>query len=238
MHWMRPLALLACLLTGPALADDRSNDEIVLRLQAEDWVQTATAKVTAVVETVLTGDQAGQQNSRVPPVLAELAPGGEWRVTAFDRTRDASGLERWRVTAEARLSEAGLGGIYDRSQKVSRPGQQVTVTEVQFQPTLAERETTAAKLRAEIYRRAAEEVARAAQVWPDRGFRVQRIDFAFGLPSPRPMPRMARAMAAQEMMPPSAPAPEQDAGVNVSERMTLTATVVLAVPPPPRGDRK
>lgn len=229
-------AMLAMTLAAPALAADEipPNDEIVLRLRAEDWIQTTTARVIAIVETVLTGDQAGQQNARVPPVLKDLATGVDWRVTAFDRTRDASGLERWRVTAEARLPEAKLGGIYDRAQKISKPGQQVTVSDVRFEPTLAEREATAAKLRSEIYRQAAEEVRHAAQVWPDRGFRVQRIDFAFGtpVPMPKPMQTMARGMVA------AAPGAESfDAAAEVSERMTLTATVVLAAPPP-GGDKK
>ena len=61
-------------------------DEIVLHLQAEEWVETATAKVVAVVQTVLSGDQAGRQGSRVPAVLSELVPGATWHIVSFDRS--------------------------------------------------------------------------------------------------------------------------------------------------------
>ena len=234
---MRSLLLgsaLAALLVLPAAARDGDrpppSDQILLQLQAESWVETATAKVVAVVETVLTGDQAGQQNRRVPPVLNDLAQGAEWRLTGFDRSRDASGLERVRIVAEARLADSDVAGIYDRAQKISKPGTQVTVASVEFQPTLAEREATAARLRAEIYRRAAEEAEKVAQLLPDRGFRVHRVDFSGG-PVPPPMPRMAKAYAAPAPEAASA-AMDSGGGVNVSERMVLTATVVIAAPAP------
>lgn len=234
---MRSLLLggaLAALLVLPAAARDGDrpppSDQILLQLQAESWVETTTAKVVAVVETVLTGDQAGQQqNRRVPPVLNDLAQGAEWRLTGFDRSRDASGLERVRIVAEARLADTDVAGIYDRAQKISKPGTQVTIASVEFQPTLAEREATAAKLRAEIYRRAAEEAEKVAQLLPDRGFRVHRVDFSGG-PVPPPMPRMAKAYAAPA--PEAASAAMDSSGVNVSERMVLTATVVIAAPAP------
>src|SRR3546814_9885972 len=94
------------------------------------------------------------------------------------RSRDASGLERWRVTAEIRVPESALGGIYDKARQLSKPGQQLEVNDVDFSPTLAERQATAATLRADIYRRAAAEAAEAAKVWPARGRRVHRADFA------------------------------------------------------------
>ncbi|MFN4090370.1 MAG: hypothetical protein ACK4QW_15180 [Alphaproteobacteria bacterium] len=235
-----PSALLGlALLSTPAAAQPIGPfppppDQIVLQLQAEGWIETRTAKLVASVEIVLAGEQAVQQTGRVPPVLNELAQ-GDWRVTRSDRSRDASGLERWRITAEVRLPETAMGGIYDRARQLSKPGQQLEVHEVDFSPTLAERETTAAGLRAEIYRRAAEEASETAKVWPDRGFRVQRVDFA-GVAHPRPMYRQQamRADAPQAMM-----AASPEAGdMGVSERMVLTATVVLAAPAPDTGERK
>ncbi len=239
MRSLLPGVLLAALLAFPVAADDRDippNDEIVLQLRSEAWVETSTARLVAVVERVLTGEQAADQNRRVPAVLNELAPDTDWRVVGFNRSRDASGLERWRIVAEARLPESALGGIYDRAQAASKPGQQVSIAEVDFSPTLAEREATMAKLRADIYRRAAEEAARAAEVWPDRGFRVQRVEFAFGggPTPPQPLARFGKAAAAPEAA--ASMAMDAGAGLDLSERMVVTATVVLAAPPPAQPD--
>ncbi len=230
-----PAALLGLTLVGgtalaPAALAQRiappPSDQVVLQLQAEEWVETKTAKLAVSVETVLSGEQAAQQAGKVPPVLNELAQ-GDWRVTSSDRSRDASGLERWRVMAEVRLPESALGGIYDKARQLSKPGQQLEVNEVDFSPTLAEREATAAKLRADIYRRAAEEAAEAAKVWPDQGFRVHRVDFeTAGMP--RPVQRMSMAKGDMQAM--AAPAAAEAYGV--SERLVLRATVVLAAPAP------
>lgn len=240
-----PLAIAAALAVAPvattAHAQDRPRaepiilnvnadgeqptDQIVLRLESEGWVETKTARVVAVVQTVISGDNAQSEASGVPAILEDVAEKGDWRVVHFDRRRDASGLERWRITAEARLPEAALAGLYDRAKAISKPGRQVEIAQIDFTPTLAEREETAAKLRADIYRRARAEAESAAAIWPDRGFRVQRVDFDNDGGQPRPMPVM-RSMAA------SAPAEKADFGGGesnaVTERMVVGATVVLA----------
>lgn len=218
-------------------------DQIVLQLTSEGWVETKTAKLVASVETVLSGEQAAQQSGRVPPVFDELAK-GDWRVTSSDRSRDASGLERWRVTAEVRVPEGALGGIYDKARQLSKPGQQLEVNQVDFSPTLAEREDTAAKLRADIYGRAAKEAAEVAKVWPDRGFRVQRVDFE-NAGIPRPMAYQDRGMKMERAQMAAAPMAAGGGDIEVSERLVLNATVVLAAPAPrpepgewKHGDRK
>lgn len=247
---MRPFATLplalAAALTGtlavtPATAQDRPpsqplvlqvnadgeqpTDQIVLRLESEGWVETKTARVVAVVQTVISGDSAQSEARGVPAILEDLAKQGDWRVVHFDRRRDASGLERWRITAEARLPEAALAGLYDRAKSISKPGRQVDVAQIDFTPTLAEREETAARLRADIYRRARAEAEAVSVIWPTRGFRVQRVDFDSDGGQPRPMP-MVQRMAA------SAPAEKADFGGGesnaVTERMVVGATVVLA----------
>jgi len=237
-----PLAIVVALAVTPAVhAQDRPfgeqivlnvsaeseqpTDQIVLRLESEGWVETQTARVVAVVQTVIAGDSAQSEARGVPAILEDLAAKGDWRVVHFDRRRDASGLERWRITAETRLPEAALAGLYDRAKSISKPGRQVDVVQIDFTPTLAEREETAARLRADIYRRARAEAEAVAVIWPQRGFRVQRVDFDSDGGQPRPMP-VLRTMAAS----PSAERTDFAGGESnpVTERMVVGAVVVLA----------
>lgn len=225
--------LAAALAPGAASAQQYVNpppsDQVVMQLQAERWVETKTAKVVALVQQAMSGEAAAKEQSRVPSALKELAPDAEWQVTSFDRTRDPAGLERWTISAEARLPETALGGIYDRAKSLGKPGRQVEITQVDFSPTIAEREATASALRADIYERAIDEAKRLTALMGGREFRVQRVDFdGGGVPRPLPAP-MARMSAA----PMAAKAEQADMGSgvgSVSERMVATASVVLASP--------
>lgn len=228
------MLLAATLASSPAMADTpRPNDEIVLQLSTEGWVDTKSARITAVVQKVLSGDEAANTGDRVPTALNELAPGAEWHVVRFDRSRDESGLERWRITAEARLPESELGGIYDRARNLSQPGQQIQIADVDFTPTLEEREAAAAELRAAIYREAQAEVKRVAEAFPEAGYRVTRVDFVFSTPTVRPYAQDMVARAAPMAM---QAAESKMADQGVSERMVLNATVTIGAPPPADGD--
>lgn len=234
MRFMTPVAVLfaAAVSAAPAAAHDamRPYDEVVVQLSAEGWVDTGSARVVAVVRKVLSGEQAGNTGERVPEALHELAPEAEWHVVRFDRSRDESGLERWRITAEARLPEEKLSGIYDRARSVSQPGQQVEIADIDFSPTLDEREATTARLRQEIYTQAQAEARRVAEAFPQADYRVTRVDFLAGGPVPQPyaMDKMMRAQAAPMAM----ESAESGSGVQgVSERLVLNAIVTIGSPP-------
>lgn len=239
MRFTLPAAMLlaTALASSPAMADaaPRPNDEIVLQLSTEGWVDTKSARITAVVQKVLSGDEAANTGDRVPAALNELAPDAEWHVVRFDRSRDESGLERWRITAETRLPESELGGIYDRARNLSQPGQQIQIADVDFTPTLAEREAAAAQLRAAIYREAQAEVKRVAEAFPDAGYRVTRVDFVFNAAPIRLHAQDAVARAAPMAM---QAAESKFAEQGVSERMVLNATVTIGAPPPADGNEQ
>lgn len=236
MHIIRSLATAGALslaLSG-ALADTatadtqppRRPDRVVLQLSAEDWVDTKTARLTVAVDAAESAQNAGGVRDRVLTVLGGLAKDADWHITRFDRGRDNAGLETSRVTAEARVAEDVLSGIYDKARSASRPGLQVRVAGIDFSPTLAENEAVRAGLRAEIYRQVGAELERLKTAHPGRTFRLRTIDFVHLRPY-----RQAGRKAME-----AAPAPAQmrtlaaTSGGNfgVSRRMTLTATVVLA----------
>ena len=168
---------------GQAQAADLPRDEIVLQLSAEEWVETKTARVVAAADVAIAGENRASVRDRMLDVLKKLSPDADWRLSQFARSQDSAGLERWRVIAEARLPEKSLGGLDDRAKSLSQPGLQLRIAATQFLPTLGEREATLAKLRATLYAQAKAEAEQAAKTWPDRAYRVARVDFQqIGMP--------------------------------------------------------
>lgn len=220
-----PIALAA----APAAAFEPRPvmDQVVLSLSAEDWVEAENARVIVAVDAALPGSDAASVRTEMLAALDQLAADAEWRFLSFDRFQDESGLERWRARAEARLPETALGGIADRAEDASRPGLQVRVENTDFSPTLAEIEAVEADLRSELYERAREELDRLNQVFPDRDYRVATIDFLNQGYHPT-MDRRPQMMAASRAE--MAPAPMADGGgLSVSQKLTLTAQIVLQV---------
>jgi uncharacterized protein YggE len=217
----RVIPLIAFLIAAavPAFAQERPADAVVMTLASEGWVETKTAQVTAVADVAIAAENRATVRERMLGALKKLAPDAEWRISRFDRSQDAAGLERWRAVAEARLPEAALGGLDERAKSLSQPGMQVRVQAVRFVPTLAERESTLGTLRASIYEQAKAEAARLAKLWPERGYRVARVDFEDGPGLPRPIPYAAKQEAA---------AAPDDAELAVAQKLTLRAQVTLA----------
>ncbi|MFO7483388.1 hypothetical protein [Oceanibaculum nanhaiense] len=210
--------------TGPA------DDEIVLRLEAEGWVETQTAKLIVAIDMALQGGEMADARAQVTQTLNGLVAGVDWRTTRFSRQMDSAGLERWQVIAEARVPEAKLAGVHDKAKTASKPGLSVRIADIDFTPTLAEHTAVESQLRAELYRQTKEELARLAEIFPDRPYRVRMIDFqSDGMPVPR-QAMMVRGMAAE-----SAPAMKDQAGgegLSVSRRIVQTATVILGTTAP------
>src|SRR3546814_12296229 len=95
-----PAALLSLTMLAPAAMAQRSAppppppDQVVPQLESEAWVDTETAKLVAGGETVLSGEQAAQQDGRAPHVREAQAEGGGRGATPH-RCRAAGGPESW-----------------------------------------------------------------------------------------------------------------------------------------------
>ena len=225
------IALAVCVLlaAGSMRVDAETpprQDEIVLELSAEDWVETETARVVIAVDLAMSAGQFGQARAEVEGDLRAISPKGTWRRTSFDKLRDEAGYERWRVLAEARLPGAALSALGQTVKNVSRSGRAFAIQEIDCTPTLAEREAALAALRARLYAEAGRELAAINKAFPDRGFRIGAIDFTGQMMVGRPMadaPRVTRMMAAQAK---SAPA------TAVAEKLIVEARVILAAKAP------
>jgi hypothetical protein len=232
-------AFLSILILAPAVRAEEApkpDDRVVIDLAAEDWVTTKTARVTANVEAAVSAANAGSARADMIKAVGGLAA-GEWRLVGFNRSQDQTGLERWSASFEARLPEASLGGLNDNAKKLSKAGMQVSVGEIDFSPTLDETETARAALRAQIYKKAADQLTALNGVLTGRGYRIASIDFGGGQ-FPMPMPGVMAGGVGGRMMPMVAAAATSiaspdSAGVEErSQKVTMTARVVYAALPP------
>ncbi|MCR9214152.1 MAG: hypothetical protein NXI13_10575 [Proteobacteria bacterium] len=208
------------------------HDQVVLNLTTEGWVQTDTAKVSVFVDLVQQQETPEELKKRIDDSLVSLAKDAEWRVTSSNQRLDQTGLNRWYVTAEARVHESLLPGLQDRAKSASSPGYKVGISFVDFTPSLAEFEKLRADLRSDIYKQAVAEVERLNAVLPGSDYHVQKVDFVQQYAAPR-----MENMRAQTMMVKSQ-ADEAGSGggaqLVVSVNQSLSAQVVLgrAVPLP------
>lgn len=202
-------------------------DIISLNLSVEDWVKSETALVTLVVDAAGTATDAANLRAEIVKAARSVTTEGDWRIVRMDRMQDDAGLERWQAEIQARLQEPQLAGLGDKARKASKPGLQIRVGSIAFDPTLAEMEAAKSQLRTEIYARVNAELKRLGEAFPDREFRVTNIDFFE--PEMHPQPRYDGRMLAAEAM-------QSKATVEggIQDKLKLTARVALgafALPP-------
>ncbi|WP_339632864.1 SIMPL domain-containing protein [uncultured Sneathiella sp.] len=201
-------------------------DQVVLNLTTEGWVKTDTARVSVYVELVQQQEDAAELKNRIDSSLNALASDVDWRITSSRQQLDQTGLNRWYVSAEARIPEAKLAGLQDRAKETSSPGYKVTISDVDFTPSLEEFETLRADLRAQIYQQALDEVARLNKVMPGADYHVRNVDFVQIYPM-QTMDAVSRPMMMKSGAAESAPAPQGGAELLVSVKQSVSARVML-----------
>lgn len=224
-----PLALASLLaaavpaVSAQTIAPPPVTDTVSLNLSVEDWVKTETALVTLVVDMAGNGN-GGTVRTDVLKAVAGIADKAEWRIVAMNPQYDSAGLERWQAQLQARLPEGQLAALGDRAKKASKPGQQVRVDNIAFDPTLAEVEATRGNLRTKLYAQVDGELKRLNAAFPGRTYRVGKIEFF-------DMQNIAvsgyRAKAEMAVAAPSAPM--ADAMPGVQDKLAMSARVTLSV---------
>lgn len=221
-----PLALAGLLVTAiPAVSAQTVTppvtDTVSLNVSAEEWVKTETALVTLVVDIAGNGN-GGTVRNDVLKAVGGVADRAEWRIVSMNPQSDSAGLERWQAMLQARLPESQLASLGDRAKKASKPGQQVRVGSIAFDPTLAETEATRAALRDKLYAQVNAELKRLNAAFPGRTYRVGRIDFGDMENVPMPAYRKSEMVMA-------AAAPMADAMPGVQDKLVMNARVTLSV---------
>lgn len=203
-----------------SLAEDVNGAQVRVPLSAETWVATTTAEVEVIAHLTLVDQAPDDARNRLMSQIASLVPDARWRITAFERTSDSAGAQRWTIRATARVDQGHLDDLVEAVQAASRPGRSLRLGRVDTTPSLKEREVALKALRAVIYQSALEECAVAKALWPGHEVGVLRVDFQ--RPGIQPLPRPARNTHAQVAQ---ADAPD---GLSSERRIVLTAWVTLA----------
>lgn len=229
--------LLSAFLSAPALAaaPDKPDDSVTMSLSAENWVTTQSARIVFNVEAAVSEENAGAMRANMAKALDNVIK-ADWRLVNFSRSQDQTGLERWSAQYETRLPEGDLNNLAEKAKKNSRAGMQISVAEIEFTPTLEERQAAMSQIRTQLYKRAEEELEILNKSLAGRHYRIAAIDFADGGFMP-PMAKMARPMMALARA--SGGAMESDAGLpsEKSEKINVTARVTFAATEPEANDK-
>jgi len=224
---------LALLLLGfaPVCAEEiKPDDHVQMDLSAEGWVTTKTARVLVSVEAAVTGNTAGTMRANMTKAVGDVAK-GDWRLTSFNREQDQTGMERWSAVFEARLPESDLNGINEAAKKASKTGMQITVSNVDFSPTLEETQAVLGQVRTQIYKDAAEQLTALNTALPGRNYRISAIDFmgeSRAFMPPRPMVANAKMLSMESASATASASPS----VERSEKLTVSAHVTFSSLPP------
>jgi len=214
-------ACALCSLSHPSLAEGVPQDRIVLELANEGWVETKTAEVIVSVNATMRQEQSANVRSDILKALGRLAPDAEWRITTFNRNADRSGLDSWYVQAQARIPDTQLDGMRQAAEKTSQPGMQITISAINFTPTLAEVEATRARLRADLYESAKAELAQVNKAFSMTPYHIGVINF-----TSQPLAPMTQQGTVAYARAPMAMEKAQS-DIAVQDRIRLQATVVL-----------
>jgi len=235
----RSLLVFACafMMAFPAYANDceKPDDEIAFNLSAEEWVTTKTARVVLNVQAAVSVTNAGSMRADMVKAVNETAK-TDWRMTTFDRAQDQTGLDRWNVSFEARLTESDLNGLTDKAKKASKAGMQITVGSMDFTPSLEEMESARAALRERLLKEAGSQLTVLNAALPGRSYRISSITFDADAPHPTFRRGMKKAsmerMGAMGMTMAAAPAASDDVATSISQKLVVNAHVSYAALPP------
>jgi hypothetical protein len=225
---MRRWILTACLLWAVPLATQADTikpvlNQVMYQTSSEAWVSTQTAEVVISVNATLDENQLAQAHSNILEKLNNIAK-ADWHITQFNRSPNDSGLEQLQILAQSRLPETALSDLREIAKKVSKPGETFKVDSITFDPTLAETESVRKQLRDEIYQKVQAEITELNKFYPNQHYQVHTINFMENVQAFAAAPRPRAMMMMAENIPNASSAP----AVTVANKMTVTASVVLA----------
>ncbi len=222
------ILLLGLILATPVFAHEDGDallNKVVLKLSSEQWVATKTALVTIGINASVSESDLDKIQDQVLKKVSEFSSQGEWHIVSFDRNEDQSGMEKIRISAQARLPASALTTLREKAKAMSKPGETYTLDNVQFVPSEDELRAANTLLRSNIYQQAKEELDRLNKLYPDQKYYVHNVDFV-GLLEPIPQPILPQNAFVQMRVVGAAASP-----LAVGDKLELSATVVLAAAP-------
>lgn len=214
-------------------------DEIHFSLFSERAVVTDTVKVNVQVILSVSGESDDQSNVR-ETILTSLKTiiDGDWGFTSLDRSVDRSGFEVISAVAQIRVKESEVNGITRRAKEISKPGLQLTVQNVDYNPTPAALEEARTALRKELLQKIQKEVVTYNKLFGGDDFnhnvtegvwRISNVQFyEQSAPTSRPKGGARTLAASAVAMAYDSAGGSDDSGLELTQKVGLTANVDLA----------
>jgi hypothetical protein len=120
------------------------------------------------------------------------------------------------------LPENALSGLRENAEKVSKPGEKFEIINVLFEPTLEDIQRTRESLRAELYDKVKNELARINKLYPEQKYFLHRVMFE-SMPVPVPQQNNYKA----EMRMSAVAAAPAEADITVSNKIQQSAYVIF-----------
>lgn len=221
------VALIFCLISFSAFAQvdnviSPPVNTVSLQLQAQQWVQAKTAKVSVEVNAALNNEKLSNVYSNIRQNLNRLAPQADWHITQFNRSQDNTGLEKVTVEAEVRLPQNALTNIRDQAKAISQPGATYTINDIAFSPSFTEIQAAKSALRVQIYQQALNEVNQLNKIYVGEHFYLHQLNFVEPwVFNPQPLVKTTALLAM----------PADDNSLSVGKEVTITANATFAAQP-------
>lgn len=194
-------------------------DKVEFQLSDKQWVKTHTALLQVHISATLNDADVVKARASIETNLGKIAS-SQWQITQFDRNQDESGLAKLDVQAQARVPVEQLNNVYTQAEKVSRPGENYTIQQVDFKPSFQELQLAKNQLRASLYKQVSQEIENLNQAFPAQHYSVHQLEFT------EVVNTMVSESRSQTVM--LNALPQASPNVNVSNEISLTVLVDVA----------
>ena len=142
---------------------------------------TDSARAVIVVDAILKDHQLEKSRQQIMQNLSGLVSNVKWVIIKLNRGQDQSGLAKLHLLAQARVPNSQVNRLQQEVKKLSKPGQQYKIAQMDFTPNLAEQQNVLGSLRAKIYQQVKQELKRLNQTFPGQHYFMHSIRFS-GVP--------------------------------------------------------
>jgi hypothetical protein len=151
-------------------------DNIQFQLTARDWVFTDSALLKIHISATLTNTDIVKAHQHILEQLNKIAK-GDWQIIQFNRGQDSSGLEKLEVDAQIRVAQNILTNVYQQVKTVSHPGENYSVSIVEFKPSFEEMQQAKNHLREKLYKQVVQELESINKLYPSQQYSVHHLEF-------------------------------------------------------------
>lgn len=199
-------------------------DKISMVLSSKRWVTASNAKIEVSINATLNQTSVVEIRRDILKNLDIIAK-GQWHIVQFNRSQGSSGLEDLYVKATSRVAPELLTDTYAQAKKVSKPGVQYNITNIDFAPSFADVKKAEAAVRQDLYQKIKQEVKQLNEIYTKQHYSVHKIVFTSSGQADRMLEKSQQAPRANMMFTAMS---SNEVSMAVSNQVKLDAFVTIA----------